>query len=145
RKFCDTSSIVATARPWLSCPVTTRRTRRAIGSPPLVRENPLPQGGRGGTRPPGRVGEGLSGAPTLTRLASLGTRSRCAGEGLCLLGSADRALLLELRRLLRRGFGLGGDRGELAVALGGDLAHVRDNAAGTGRDQPPDDDILLQA
>src|SRR5712691_9140759 len=36
RRFCDTSSIVAIARPELSCPVTTRRTRSAIGSPPLV-------------------------------------------------------------------------------------------------------------
>jgi hypothetical protein len=51
----------------------------------------------------------------------------------------------ELRRL---GFGgcllLGGGGGQHAIALGGDLAQMRDNAAGTGRDQPADDHVLLQ-
>jgi hypothetical protein len=37
--------------------------------------------GEGGPGPQGRVGEGNLAADTLTRLASLGTLSRGAGEG----------------------------------------------------------------
>src|SRR2546430_1449704 len=55
---------------------------------------------------------------------------------------AERLLLLELRRLRRRRLGLGGKRRQLAIALGGDLLQVGDDAAGAGRDQPPDDDVF---
>jgi hypothetical protein len=44
--------------------------------------NPLSRtAGEGGPSPLGWVGDGLSGGTTLTRLASLGTLSRGAGEG----------------------------------------------------------------
>src|SRR5207248_688570 len=39
---------------------------------------------------------------------------------------------------------LGRDRRELTIALGGDLAQMRDDAAGPGGDQASDDDVLLQ-
>ena len=45
----------------------------------------------------------------------------------------------ELRRFFVRR-----DRDVLAVTLGGDLAEPGDDAAGAGRDQPSNDDVLLE-
>src|SRR6266699_1519869 len=141
RSFCDTSSIVATARPWLSCPVTTRRTRKAIEMLPFLTSTevpspcPLPHWGRGLRR----VGEAQ---PSLTRIP--GSSPRRVRGCAPLLRGVDGALLFELRGLLRGGLGLGGDRSQFAVALGGDLAHMGDDAAGAGRNQPSDDDVLLE-
>src|SRR5260370_37796088 len=87
RKFCDTSSIVAIARPSLSWPVTTRRTRNAMpvssGRIGAERINPLPHWGRG------KGGGGLTENPH--------PLPRC-GRGGLLLRRPD-LLLLELRDL----------------------------------------------
>src|SRR5712671_1567912 len=48
------------------------------------------------------------------------------------------------RRRLSGSLLLGRDRRELTIALGGDLAQMRDDAAGPGGDQASDDDVLLQ-